>query len=88
MNLSPQEVTQTFFSLPEQEQQAVFDFMEFLKNKSAKIQARRLLPTEEETQTEGERVLAILEAAELLGSMQDSDGKLSVNYKEHLWSNK
>jgi hypothetical protein len=46
------------------------------------------LPTEEETQTEGERVLAILEAAELLGSMQDSDGKLSVNYKEHLWSNK
>ena len=52
MNLSPQEVTQTFFSLPEQEQQAVFDFMEFLKNKSAKIQARRLLSTEEETQTD------------------------------------
>ncbi len=63
MNLSAQEVTATFFSLPEQEQQTVFDFMEFLKNKSAKQQSRRLfsMTAENKTQqTEGEKLLAVL----------------------------
>jgi hypothetical protein len=40
VNLSAQEVMKTFFSLPEQEQQAVFDYMELLKNKSTREQTK------------------------------------------------
>lgn len=91
MNLSAQEVTKTFFSLPEQEQQAAFDFMEFLKTKSARPQARRLFPSTEENktqQTEGEKLLAVLKKTGFLGSLPDVPD-LSVNYKEHLdWSDK
>lgn len=41
MNLSAQEITAELFTLPEQEQQEVFDFIEFLKAKSAHRQAKR-----------------------------------------------
>jgi hypothetical protein len=91
MNLSAQEVTATFFSLPEQEQQTVFDFMEFLKTKSAKQQSRCLFSMTEENktqQTEGEKLLAVLKKTGFLGSLPDVPD-LSVNYKEHLdWSDK
>lgn len=42
MNLSIEELTTTFCSLPEQEQQEVFDFMCFLKTKSARVQTKPL----------------------------------------------
>lgn len=90
MSLSAQEVTKAFFSLSEQEQQEAFDFMEFLKTKSVRKQAKRLFTNPESQnaqQTEGERVLGILERAGLLGCMEGGDGKLSENYKEHLWGN-
>ncbi len=91
MNLSAQEVAKVFFSLPEQEQQTVFDFMEFLKTKSAKQQSRRLFSMTEENktqQTEGEKLLAVLKKTGFLGSLPDVPD-LSVNYKEHLdWSDK
>ncbi len=35
--------------------------------------------------TEGERILAILDSAGLLGCMENGDENLSENYKEHLW---
>jgi hypothetical protein len=70
MTLSAQEVTKTFFSLPEQEQQAAFDFMEFLKEKSAREQTKRFLEKlgkTETTDTESEMT------------------HLSENYKGYLW---
>ncbi|MEI7795362.1 MAG: hypothetical protein WCI06_01865 [Methylococcaceae bacterium] len=90
MNLSAQEITAELFTLPEQEQQEAFDFIEFLKTKSARRQAKRFLENKENpaTQhTEGERILAILERVGLLGCMESGDENLSENYKEHLWGN-
>lgn len=40
------------------------------------------------TQTEGERVLAILENSGLLGCMENAEEDLSENYKQHLWNEK
>ena len=37
-------------------------------------------------ETEGQKVLRILEAHQLLGCME-GDGSLSVDYKKHLWGN-
>ncbi len=87
MNLSAQEITAELFTLPEQEQQEVFDFIEFLKAKSARRQAKRFLENPATQQTEGEKILAILERVELLGCMEGGDENLSENYKEHLWGN-
>ena len=70
MNLSAQEVAKVFFSLPEQEQQTVFDFMEFLKNKSAGEQTKHFLEK-----------LGKTESLDTESEMTD----LSVNYKDYLW---
>ena len=62
MNLSPQEITAEIFTLQEEDRRQVFDFIEFLKTKSARQQAKRLLSvTEEMQQTEGEKLLAVLQ---------------------------
>ena len=37
------------------------------------------------TQTEGQRILQILDDYQLLGCMEGGDGTLSVNYKKQLW---
>jgi uncharacterized protein with von Willebrand factor type A (vWA) domain len=90
MTLSTQEIATEISTLPEQEQQEVVDFVEFLKVKLARRQAKRFLENHESQitqQTEGERVLAILERAGLLGCMESGDENLSENYKEHLWGN-
>jgi len=44
MNLSIEELTTTFCSLPEQDQQEVFDFMYFLKTKSARMETKHYKP--------------------------------------------
>jgi hypothetical protein len=41
---------------------------------------------ETDTQTEGAKVLQIMEEYGLLGCME-GDGELSENYKQHLWGN-
>lgn len=89
MNLSPQEITAEIFTLQEEDRRQVFDFIEFLKTKSARQQAKRLLSvTEEMQQTEGEKLLAVLQKTGFLGSLHDTPD-LSVNYKEQLdWSDK
>jgi hypothetical protein len=50
---------------------------------------RHLLDQENQTtqQTEGARVLQVLDEYGLLGCMEDGYGKLSENYKQHLWGN-
>ena len=45
------------------------------------------LRSETATQTEGEKVLQLLEKYELLGCMK-GDGNLSEDYKTHLWQDK
>ena len=88
MNVSPQEITAEILTLPEQEQQEVADFVEFLKIKLARRQAKRLEARQEippNQQTEGARVLQTLKEVGLLGCMEGGDGKLSENYKLHLW---
>jgi 23S rRNA pseudoU1915 N3-methylase RlmH len=90
MNLSVQEIAAEISALPKQEQQEVVDFVEFLKIKLARRQAKCFLENQESqsaTQTEGERVLKILEKAGLLNCMKGGDEKLSENYTAHLWSN-
>lgn len=83
MILSAQDINSQLLMLPTQEQLKVFDF---LKNQ---LQAFITKEQPEETvQTEGMRILTVLENTGLLGSMEGGDGKLSENYKEHLWSNK
>jgi Skp family chaperone for outer membrane proteins len=77
MHLSAQEVTATFFSLPEQQQQAVFDFMEFLKTKSAKQQAGYLLSAIEANKTQQ------TEAEKRVDDLKNTD---SENYKTYLYS--
>ena len=89
MNISTQEIAAEISTLPEREQQEVFDFIEFLKVKLARQQSKRLLAKQEtqaRQQTDGERMLQILENHGLLGCME-GDGELSENYKQHLWGN-
>ena len=89
MNISTHEIAAEILTLPEREQQEVFDFIEFLKVKVARQQSKRLLANQEiqaNQQTEGEKMLQILETHGLLGCME-GDGNLSENYKQHLWGN-
>ncbi len=88
MNLSVQYITAEILTLPEQEQQEVADFIEFLKTKLARRQAKRFesrQQTPPNQLTEGARVLQVLEEVGLLGCMEGGDGKLSEDYKQHLW---
>jgi hypothetical protein len=88
MNLSAQDITAEILTLPEQEQQEVADFIEFLKTKLARRQAKRFELHQEtpfNQQTEGARVLQVLEEVGLLGCMEGGDGQLSEDYKQHLW---
>jgi hypothetical protein len=90
VNLSAQEIAAEISTLPEQEQQEVFDFVEFLKVKLARRKTKRFLADHESQSTqptEGARVLKVLEEYELLGCMEGGDGKLSEDYKQHLWGN-
>lgn len=82
MNLSAEELNAQILMLPEHEQQKVFDFV--LAQQKNQVR-KQLKPNITKPQTEGERVLVILESAGLLGCMEGGDGKLSENYKEHLW---
>lgn len=84
MILSAQDINSQLLMLPTQEQLKVFDF---LKNQLQAFITKEQLD-ETLQQTEGMRILSILENTGLLGSMEGGDGKLSENYKEHLWSNK
>ncbi len=88
MNVSVQEIAAEISTLPEQEQQEVVDFVGFLKAKLARRQAKRSLVNQESQatqQTEGARVLQVLDECGLLGCMEGGDGKLSEDYKQHLW---
>ncbi len=88
MNLSAQDITAEILTLPEQEQQEVADFIEFLKIKLARRQAKRFESRQQTVSnqlTEGARVLQVLEEVGLLGCMEGGDGKLSEDYKQHLW---
>jgi len=90
MNLSAQDITAEILTLPEQEQQEVADFVEFLKTKLARRQAKWFESRQQTLSnqlTEGARVLQVLEEVGLLGCMEGGDGKLSEDYKQHLWSN-
>ena len=72
MNLSAQDITAKILTLPEQEQQEVADFIECLKTKLARRQAKQLESRQEtllNQQTEGARVLQVLEEVGLLGGM-------------------
>ncbi len=83
MNLSAQEINAQFLMLPESEQQKVVDFV---LSRQKKMNKRPLKPISDiTTETEGQRVLAILEKTGLLGCMEGGDENLSENYKEHLW---
>jgi len=88
MNLSVQEIEAKILTLSEPEQLQLIDFVESLKVKfPKKPPLSEEKPSQFPTQTEGERVLAILETVGLLGFMKGGDGKLSENYKEYLWDN-
>jgi hypothetical protein len=90
MNTSVQDIAAEILTLPEQEQQEVVDFVEFLKIKLARRQTKRHLANQEcqtTQQTEGARVLQVLDEYGLLGCMEGGDGKLSEDYKQHLWGN-
>ena len=90
MNLSAQDITAEILTLPEQEQQEVADFVEFLKTKLARRQTKRFESRQQTLSnqlTEGARVLQVLEEVGLLGCMEGGDGKLSEDYKQHLWGN-
>ena len=52
----------------------------------AEMLAKAIDETPIPAETEGQKVLRILEAHELLGCMDD-DSSLSVEYKKHLWGN-
>jgi Protein of unknown function (DUF2281) len=93
MNSLTQEIAARVSTLPEQKQQEALDFIEFLQIKLAREKAERsnadlLANPESQTdgQTEGAKMLHLLEAHGLLGCME-GDGKLSVDYKQHLWGN-
>lgn len=57
---------------------------------SANEMAKRFISLclKENQQTEGQRILQILDEYQLLGCMESGDGTLSVDYKKHLWGNK
>lgn len=93
MNLLTQEIAARASTLPEPKQQEALDFIEFLQTKLAREKAERNNATtlanqesQANTQTEGAKVLQLLEAHGLLGCME-GDGKLSEDYKQHLWGN-
>ena len=52
----------------------------------AEILTKALDETDPQPETEGGKVLRILETHGLLGCME-GDGRLSVDYKKHLWNN-
>ena len=52
----------------------------------AEMLAKAIDETPIPAETEGQKVLRILEEHQLLGCMED-DGSLSVDYKKHLWGN-
>lgn len=91
MSLSVHEIEAEILTLPEQEQQKIIDFVESLRIKLVNRQAKRFLDNpknQTNQQTEGERVLAILQKNGYLGSMPDV-ADLSENYKDYLdWSDK
>jgi hypothetical protein len=84
MNISAHEIVTEILTLPEQEQQEVIGFIRFLKFKLSCQQDKQFLENQEgqnAQQTEGARVLQVLEEYGLLGCMEGGDGKLSENYK-------
>jgi len=85
MSLSAQKITAQLLTLSEQEQQEAINFIEFLQHKS--IQQPFAPENQVNTQTEGAKVLQILEDYELLGCIE-GDGHLSENYKKYLWDHK
>lgn len=86
MSLSAQKITAQLLTLSAQEQQEAINFIEFLQHKS--IQPPFTAPENHvNTQTEGAKVLQILEDYELLGCIE-GDGHLSENYKKYLWNYK
>ena len=52
----------------------------------AEMLAKAIDETPIPAETEGQKVLRILEEHQLLGCMED-DSSLSVDYKKHLWGN-
>ena len=52
----------------------------------AEMLTKAIDETSTPAESEGQKVLRILEARQLLGCMED-DGRLSVDYKKHLWGN-
>ena len=52
----------------------------------AEMLAKAIDETPIPSETEGQKVLRILEEHQLLGCMED-DSSLSVDYKKHLWGN-
>lgn len=90
MNTSVQEIAAEILTLPEQEQQEVVDFVEFLKIRLVLRQSKRDLENKQSQttqKTEGARVLQVLDDYGLLGCMEGGDGNLSEDYKQHLWGN-
>ncbi len=90
MNLSAQDITAEILTLPQQEQLEVIDFIQFLKQKLQRSFTQSFPVSTQQTQpqTEGARVLAILEKAGLLGCMEGAEEDLSENYKQYLWNDK
>ena len=91
MNPLTHEIAARASTLPEQKQQEALDFIEFLQIKLTREKAERsnaalmaIPTTQADSQTEGAKVLQLLEAHGLLGCMED-DGKLSEDYKQQLW---
>jgi hypothetical protein len=52
----------------------------------AEMLAKIIDQTPVPAETEGQKVLRILQAHQLLGCMEE-DARLSVDYKKHLWGN-
>lgn len=84
MILSAQEFNSQFLMMPEQEQQKVADFVLSRQSKFNRKPFKTII--EKPLQTEGEKVLAILENTGLLGCIENDDGALSENYKAYLYS--
>jgi len=82
MSLSVHEIEAEILTLPVQEQQKVIDFV-------IQLARQQTQPIKQATtQTEGERVLDILQKTGFLASLSDVPD-LSENYKDYLdWSDK
>jgi hypothetical protein len=78
MSLTIEEIEAEILILPEQDQLKLIDFFESLKSKFVKNKTA--------TETEAERVLAILKKTDFLGHPPDS-ADLSEHYKTYLHSN-